>query len=250
MTAIGKLLAVLNLVAGLGLLSWSVNLYVHRPGWLAEPPEFVEKGNSPVGFKQLKVEADGLFRRAAFAGEAWGTHLKALEAREEVRRDRRARYAERLVWAHTGNPADRIDKDNPKSPGKGFYEPVVDPVTKLYDLTVVGGVPRGAKAVPGTDGAPLPGLDGLLNSIADDTAASVDLEKKIQEKEAEFDRIKKLVTDTQERAIKMGVIRDSVQAELFFLSTFEVNVFETRETVFRRERQLRGRLKALGVGDP
>jgi len=41
-----------------------------------------------------------------------------------------------------------------------------------------------------------------------------------------------------------------VQAELFFLSTFEVNVFETRETVFRRERQLRDRLRTLGINDP
>jgi hypothetical protein len=48
----------------------------------------------------------------------------------------------------------------------------------------------------------------------------------------------------------MGVIRDSAQAEVFFLSTFEVNVFETRETVFRRERQLRARLKGLGILDP
>ena len=55
---------------------------------------------------------------------------------------------------------------------------------------------------------------------------------------------------TQARVIAMGVIRDSVQAELFFLSTYEVNVFETRETVLRRERQLRGRLKVLGYNDP
>ena len=48
----------------------------------------------------------------------------------------------------------------------------------------------------------------------------------------------------------MGIIRDNTQAELFFLSTFEVNVFETRETVFRRERQLRDRLKILGIVNP
>ena len=33
MTAIGKLLALLNLVAGLGVLTWSVSVYVQRPGW-------------------------------------------------------------------------------------------------------------------------------------------------------------------------------------------------------------------------
>ena len=46
------------------------------------------------------------------------------------------------------------------------------------------------------------------------------------------------------------MIRDSIQSEWFFLSSFEVNVYETRETVLRRERQLRNRLKALGVVDP
>src|SRR5436305_2045118 len=111
MTAIGKLLALLNLVVGIALLTWATNLYVQRPGWFNEPPTEVDKGNSPVGFKQLKVE-------------------------------------------------------------------------------------------------------------------------------------------TEARAIKRAEIRDSVQSELFFLSTFEVNVFETRETVFRRERQLRNRLKGLGLVDP
>jgi hypothetical protein len=133
----------------------------------------------------------------------------------------------------------------------------------LYDLTVVGGLPKAktkdkdgkdvfldVTPVVGTDGAPLPGLDGLLGSIADDTAASVELNKQILAAEDEFDRLDKLVIETEARAIKMGIIRDSVQAELFFLSTFEVNVFETRETVFRRERQLRGRLKVLGITDP
>jgi hypothetical protein len=250
MTAIGKLLAVVNLVAGLGLLTWSVNLYVQRPGWFADPPDTVDKGSSPVGFKQLKVEADALYRGAAVASEEWGTHLKALEEREKVRAERRDEYVKRLRWAHTGNPKDLIDKDNPKS-GKGFYEPVIDPATKLFDLKPdpATGLPKGA-AVLGVNGTPLPGLDGLLDSITGDKLAALELNKQTILQKDEYDRLKKLVLDTQERAIKMGIIRDSVQAELFFLSTFEVNVFETRETVFRRERQLRGRLKVLGLGEP
>jgi hypothetical protein len=252
MTAIGKLFALVTLVAGLALLTWSVNLYVHRPGWFAEPPlEGVDKGSRPVGFPQMKKETEALYRSAAVASEAWGTHLRALEQREEYRANRKRQYALRIQWAHKGNPRDPIDATNPKSPGKGFYEHVVDPATRLYDLTVDAktGLPRG-KPVVGTEGLPLPGLDGLLDSIADDTKASVALNEEILKQEAEFDRLDKLVIDTEIRAIKMGVIRDSVQAEVFFLSTFEVNVFETRETVFRRERQLRGRLRGLGIQDP
>jgi len=250
MTAIGKLLAVLTLVVGLGILTWSVGVYVSRPGWFEKAPDGgIDKGNNPVSFDQVKVEAEALTRSAAVAGEAWGKHLKLLEEREKYRVARKAAYAERLRWALKGNPNDKIDKDNPKSPGKGFYEPVVDPASKLYDLTTVAGIPKG-KAVLGTDGSPLPGLDGLLDSLVGDVTAMQELNKQIMDGRKEYDKIGVQVAATEVRAVKMGVIRDSVQAELFFLSTFEVNVFETRETVFRRERQLRSSLKVLGITDP
>ncbi len=248
MTAIGKLLALLNLVVGIGVLSWSVNLYVHRPGWFDEPSESVDKGNKPVGFKQFKVEADNLYKVAAISSEAWGTSLKALEEREKYRADREAGYAKRIQWARKGNGTDLTDPLNPKS-GKGFYEPVIDKTNNLHDLSVVAGLPKG-KAVVGTDGLPLTGLDGLLDSIAGNTAASLEIQKEILKQEAEFDRLDKLVIETQIKAIKMGVIRDSVQAEWLFLTAFEVNASETRDTVFRRERQLRARLKILGISDP
>lgn len=249
MTAIGKLLAVLNLIVGIGVLSWSVNVYVHRPNWFNEPTESVDKGNSPVTFKQYKVEADSLYRVAAVSSESWATSLKALEEREKYRADREAGYAKRIQWGKKGNDADKIDAMNPKSPGKGFYEPVIDKASNLHDLTIVAGLPKG-KAVVGTDGQPLPGLEGLLNSIAGDTAAMLEIQKEILKQEAEFDRLDKLVIETQVKAIKMGVIRDSVQAEWLFLTAFEVNASETRDTVFRRERQLRARLKVLGISDP
>ena len=39
MTAIGKLLAVLTLVVGLAIFTWSLGVYVQRPGWFNDPPE-------------------------------------------------------------------------------------------------------------------------------------------------------------------------------------------------------------------
>lgn len=249
MTAIGKLLAFSILVSSLGALTWSVSLYVQRPGWFADPTEDVDKGNKPVNFKKLKAEAETQYKLAAVASEQWGTHLKMLEEREKFRTERQAGYAERISWAHKGNPKDLIDKDNPKLGGKGFYEPVMDPVLRLHDLTLKANLPQG-KAVLGVDGNPLPGRDGLLDSIAGDVKATVELEEEIVKQEAELSRVHKQVLDVQDRAFRMAIIRDSVQSELFFLSTFEVNVFETRETVFRRERQLRGRLKVMGITDP
>ena len=91
MTAIGKLLAVLTLVVGLGILTWSVGVYVSRPGWFNPPPEGgIDKGNNPVGFAQVKAESEALTRSAAVASEAWGTHLKLLEEREKYRAARKA----------------------------------------------------------------------------------------------------------------------------------------------------------------
>jgi hypothetical protein len=250
MAAIGKLLAVLTLVVSLGLLTWSVGLYVSRPGWFDPPPDSgIDKGNKPVGFAQLKAETESLNRAAAVASEAGGVHAKLLDEREKYRAARKAAFAQRLVWAHKGHPTDKVDKDNPKSPGKGFYEAVVDPTTKLYDMSTKAGIPQG-RAVLGTDGNPLPGLDGLLDTLVGDVTAMQELNKQIAEGRKEYDKLSGQVGAMELRVVKMGVIRDNVQAELFFLSTFEVNVFETRETVFRRERQLRDRLRILGIGNP
>jgi hypothetical protein len=251
MAAIGKLLAVLTLVVSLGLLTWSVGIYVSRPGWFDPPPDGgIDKGNKPVGFAQLKAETESLNRAAAVASEAWGVHARLLDEREKYRAVRKAAFAERLRWGHKGNPRDPVDKDNPKSPGKGFYEPVVDSVTKLYDMGLdARGLPKG-RPVLGTDGNPLPGLDGLLDTLVSDVAAMKELNQQIAEGRKEYDKLSAQVGAMELRVVKMGVIRDNVQAELFFLSTFEVNVFETRETVLRRERQLRDRLRTLGINDP
>jgi hypothetical protein len=254
MTAIGKFLVVSVLFAALGLLTWSTSLYAERPSWFAPVAEGEsDRAGRSLSFAQMKAETDALARSAAVASEAWGANRAALEKREKLRVDRRLAYAERIRWAHKGNPDDRVDPDNPKSPGKGFYEPVINPRTGLYeaerDKDGVLHLKKG-DAVRGTDGKALPGLDGLLGSIEGDTAAAVDLNRQILEQEAEFDRLSRLVLDTENRAIKMGIIRDSVQAELFFLSTFEVNVYETRATVLRRERQLRDRLRTLGIANP
>lgn len=245
MAAIGKLLAVLTLVVSLGLLTWSLGVYAARPGWFDPPPDSgIDKGNKPVGFAQLKAETESLNRAAAVASEAWGVHARLLDEREKYRAARKAAFAQRLYWAHKGHPTDKVDPLNPKSPGKGFYEAVVDPTTRLYDTNKLG------PAVLGTDGAPLPGLDGLLDTLVGDVTAMQDLNKQIAEGRKEYDKLSAQVGAMELRVVKMGVIRDNVQAELFFLSTFEVNVFETRETVLRRERQLRDRLRTLGISNP
>jgi hypothetical protein len=250
MTAIGKLLALLLFVVGLALLTWAVGVYGQRPGWFGEPPEGgVDKGHNPVTFKGLKAEIDGLNRGAAVASDLWGTNLKALEETEKLRADRRKGYALRLQWAKTGNPRDLNDPANPKS-GTGFYAPVVDPKLNLYDLSLdATGKPKG-EPILSNEGKPLPGLSGLLASVAGDVKEIEELVKQTAEQRALFDELSKEVIATERKVIAMNTIRDSIQGELFFLSTFEANVYETRATVLRREDQLRKRLRALGVIDP
>ena len=221
MTAIGKVLALLNLIVGLGIMAWSTTVYVHRPAWFLKPAAG-ERNDRAFMFEQLKADALALTRTAA--------------------------YAERLRWAHKGNPKDLVEPGNPKSAGKGFYEPVIDPLTNLHDLAP-GVAPKG-KAVVGVDGKALPGLDGLLGTLTGDSNRIVELTEQIGEQQKAFDKLSAEVLATESRAIRMGTIRDSVQAELFYLSTFEVDVYETRETVLRRVRQLRSRLKELGVENP
>jgi hypothetical protein len=250
MTAIGKLLAVLTLVVGLGIFTWSLGIYVQKPGWFNDPPEGgVDAGNKPVTFKGLEAEAASLTRASQLASEAWGAQVKLLEDREKVRKSRKDAYAERIKWAHEGNKKDKVDKDNPASPGKGFYEHAIDPATKLFDMTLVAGLPKG-KAVLGTDGLPLRPLDGLLDSIVGDVTAIQDYNAQILKQRQRYKALQIESRDYEDRGVRMTVIRDSVLAERFFLETFEVNVYETRETVRRRQEQLRGRLRGLGIVDP
>ena len=249
MTAIGKLMAFLLFAAGIAMMTWSVSTYVQRPGWFEPIPEGVDKGNNPVTFKQLQAENEALNRAAAVASDTWGANLKELEEREAFRYSRLKAYAERNRWARKGNPKDLIDAANPKS-GKGFYAPVVDPNIKLYDLTLdAAGKPKGA-AIKGSDDQPLPGIEGLAGSTADDVQGMVELTADIIKQRRAYDKLSIDIAVADDNLRRMNVIRASVQSELFYLSTFEVNVYETRETVLRREKQLRVRLKTLGVIDP
>ncbi|MBP3958476.1 hypothetical protein J8F10_24780 [Gemmata sp. G18] len=250
MTAIGKLMAFLLLAVGLAMMTWAVSAYAQRPGWFDPIPEGgVDKNAQTATFAQLKVEIDALNRSAGVASDVWGTSLKELEAREALRANRLKGFADRNRWARKGNPKDLIDPANPRS-GKGFYAPTIDPILKLHDLSAdATGKPKGA-AILGSDEQPLPGIDTLTDSVSSDLKEMLELAAQISEQRRKFDELSADVVATQKSAGKMNTIRDSVQAELFFLFTFEVNVYETRETVARRQQQLLKRLKALGVANP
>lgn len=237
MTAFGKLLAFLNLVVGLGLAMWSVNVYTNRPSWYDEPSDVVDKGNSPLTFKQLKGEIDSLGKSAAFLSGKWGGELDTVKKREDTRKDRREKHAARLVLARTGT-----------NQGKtfAFTELVVDPVSGLTDLGQFGAPVLGPPPPGETAGQPLRGADTLLARANADIAASIKVANDSKALRLEEQRLAKDITATDIRYLKQTEIRENLTNEYLFLSAFEVNVYEDRETVFKRKGQLQRRLSIFG----
>ncbi len=237
MTFIGKLLSYLNLILGLGILAWSTSEFALRPGWFEPIPERIEKGNDPVNFAMIKDEAESLARSANLASGIWGDNLKTLQASEKRRNDRRKELDRRLAWTKKGNPGDKA--------GAAFYNPLYEKDeagkdTSYLDLTALG------QPVIGPDARPLRGVDTLMTGFTDDVKEVERLALlNAKHRDAVLDLNQKVLVDDA-RLAAMIAVREAVQAELFHLATFEVNVYETRATVFRRQRQLSQRLTELG----
>jgi hypothetical protein len=229
MTLIGKLLAFLNLIVGLGILSWSVMIYTQRPGWFGEIPVNIPPRQNPENFKQMQADVDALALTASSASVNWGTQRRILIDLEEKRAKRLKGYEERLKWTRTGNPKDK---------GNGFYELVYE--EGFINLDTPGA------AIKGPDNEPLKAAENLLSTFQADVAESNKLADLITKQRKAFAAIAAGVNLFSTRLERMTAIRESVQAEEFYLKSFEVNVYETRETVLRRKKQLVGRLAELG----
>jgi hypothetical protein len=240
MTTIGKILAFLNLIIGLGFVSYAVTLYSQRPGWFDPVPEVVDKGQSPRNFAQLKQEHDNLGRAASVASGIWGKEHKRLLAAEKRRADRQAEWKRRAQWIRTGHPSPPDAKDAEP----GFFERVYEQDASGKDTAYLDHTKLGASVKQG--GVALRGADKLKDLYENDVLAVAELEKQIEARLKEYDALGVAIETEERRLLKMMDIRAAVQAELFYLSSFEVNVYETRETVFRRKAQLVRRLTELG----
>lgn len=236
MTLIGKLLALINLVAGLGVLVWSVSVYSLRPGWFDPAPKSVYKGNTPLTFAQLKEELAALDRAVNLASLTWGEQKLLLEKAEARRADRLKKYEQRLQWARTGNP---------DQGGAAFFLPVYlkdagGKDTGILDLDTLG------PPVEGPDKQPLRGADTLLANFAADVRAVAELVEQSLAARKEYDNLGSQIEAEEARLLKMIDIRDAVQNELFYLSAVELRAYEGREIVLARKRQLVQRLTELG----
>lgn len=249
-TYLGKALVFALLVFGVGVGVFATAAYTQRPTWFMEPPEGgIEKGHSPVYFKQLKTEIDTLGNAAVAASATWGANLRRVEAAEKLRADRAAlmfgtknpdgsvKTKGLLDFAREGNPG----PGEPAADAAGFYHFKEDPATKLLDLT------ERSDVVKGPDGRPLRGTDRLLDRVTADAKAaeesaqmSLKLRRQLKVLGDEIGLV-----DTQ--VAKQRTIRDHLLNEAAYLAAFEVNVTEQRATAGRRRAQLEAELKKFGV---
>lgn len=237
MTFFGKLLAIVNVVLGIGLAIWSVSVYANRLPWYdpAPPPEMIHPGHKPANFAFLREELERHTRAVQAASQAWTQQRLRFEQLEQLRNNRLRSYDEWIGFAKNGNPRDG---------GTGFYEPVYDPVTGLLDL-IPPDPTRRRTPIIGPDNRPLRGLDTLGEQFTRDIAELARLAQQIDERRKRFQELSVEILQTEDRLRRMTEIRDAVQAELFYLSDAQWEVFELRESVLRRQHQLSQRLAEL-----
>ncbi|HUR53587.1 MAG TPA: hypothetical protein VMZ71_05630, partial [Gemmataceae bacterium] len=121
-----------------------------------------------------------------------------------------------------------------------------DPLTGLTNLAQPGPEVIGPPAPGEATGQPLRGSETLLARVNTDVAATIlvaDQSKKLRLRERE---LAEDIKATEIRYLKQTDIREHQTNEYLFLAAFEVNVYEDRETVFKRKAQLQRRLATFG----
>jgi hypothetical protein len=253
MTLFGKILAVINLIVGIGMAMTGTLMYTQRPYYFEPPPEgSVDRGNTPVTFKEMTAEIDKLGKSAATATQNWGNSFKSVKSLEKVRKDRQAVYDARLQVGWQG-PVKAGSPQDARAPGAAFFIDVYDDRTGLIDITQVLMDKKGvAIAIQGPDNQPLQGADTLMDLHATEVllAAGDNKMKKglLQEIKALREEQLKLqveIVQAETRVLKQFKIREEVTQEVIFLKDFRINVGSNQETVYARKKQLEERLRQI-----
>jgi hypothetical protein len=253
MTMLGKFLAVLNLIVGMGMAITGTMVYTQKPYWFEAPPDgAVDRGNTPVTFKELTAEIDKLGKTAATASQSWGTAYKTLRDKEKIRKDRQAEYDRRLQVGWQG-PVKAGSPQDARAPGDAFFTDVIDDRTGLIDITQVL-MDKKDKPIPvlGPDGKPLQGADTLMDLhhkevelTAGDGKMKKGLLQEIKDSREEQLKLQVSIVQAESRVLKQFQIREEVQYEVLFLKDFRINVGSNQETVYARKKQLEERIKQI-----
>lgn len=233
MTLFGKILAVLELILGVGIAVASASLYANRPGWFNPPPEAgVDKGNQPMSFPALTAEIDALSKAATTASKNWGDDYKLLTAREDTRKERQGDIATLLRLAKTAK-----GDDDP-----AFFDLKEDPATRLLDLKGRDAPVTMLSPLGGEKKVAVGGADTLLDRFEKDS-------KSAQDTAIESVKLRELqkqlggeVVAMEQRYLKQLLIRDQLTEEAGYLAALEINAVEQRDTLNHRRKQLNERL--------
>lgn len=149
MSGFGKLLAFLNLFAGVTLLAWSVSIYANRVDWLDSK---TDAGTTEGQITQMKKEIDRLSRAITDAQASYGTEAGEVAKLEAARDYRKLGYAQRLAQARTGSFTVQLPQP-PLGPNANY--------TDLPGLRTFTDLKRGGPAILGADNRPLRGTKFL-----------------------------------------------------------------------------------------
>jgi hypothetical protein len=252
MTTLGKVLAFLNIVGAVGILTWAVSAHANRVDYLDR-----KSGTETVKgqISQMRSEIDAISKAISESQTAYGTRMAAVTSNESYRDYRKSKFQERLAQARkgvfrvqlpAGDPVfTDLDKEGPivlgpdNQPLRGIVNTQADLDAEVRAAEVL---IRGAQPLPEAEWQKVPEL------IKDPQQFATLLENKGI---GDLRRLHGILSDdiarTDEATQRQQVIAANLRDEARFLSDYRVNWSAELQTLERRQKQLRGRLTELGV---
>ena len=252
MTTLGKVLAFLNIVGAVGILTWAVSAHANRVDYLDR-----KSGTETIKgqISQMRAEIDATTKAISESQSAYGGHM-AMVTLNEARRDyRKSKFQERLAQARKGVfrvqlPAVEpvftdLDKEGPivlgpdNQPLRGIENTQADLNVEVRSADVL---IRGPQPLTEADWQKVPEI------IKNAPQFATLLENRGI---GDFRRLHGILSDeiarTDEATQRQQVIATNLRDEARFLSDYRVNWSAELLTLERRQKQLQGRLTELGV---
>lgn len=239
MTTLGKVLAVLNFLAGIAVVTSATLLYTQRPAWLDKTAGAVDPWDAPASYAQLNARINGggdqpgEVARANAASRAWGRSYARLKAQEGFRAQRKAELEQRLAWARDGGPN-----------GAFFDLRYAKGGTVPADRADLLDLASAAAPVVGPGGRPLAGANTLLKSVLDTADRIVKTAEEAVAVLAESAALSREIDELGARIAAQEKIRAEVAGQVLYLGDYQVNSEEQRDALYERRDQLLGKILA------
>jgi hypothetical protein len=249
MNAFGKLLAFLNLFAGVTLLAWSVSIYANQVDWLDRKSD---AGTTEGQITQMKKEIDRHTRSITATQASYGAEASEVARLEAARDYRKAGYAQRLTQARTGSFTVQLPQP-PLGPNSNY--------TDLPGLHTFTDLKRSGPAILGADNRPLRGTKFLEDEFVRQVRQAEQLRKGDPNAPINIANVNQLGIDNLR--MLQGLLSDQVNAldvaigkqkdvqanlgeESEYLTDKRINWQADLQVLQRRQQQLENRLTRLG----